>query len=70
MRFPANKICAFGGDYLFPDGVVGHAAIARENISRALAEKVDRGIFDFDRAKEVASWLFVDNPKRVFGLSG
>jgi predicted TIM-barrel fold metal-dependent hydrolase len=65
---PANKICGFGGDYLFPDGVVGHAAIARENVSRALAEKVDRGIFDLDRGKEIASMLFVDTPKRIFSL--
>jgi len=65
---PANKICAFGGDYLFPDGVVGHAALARQNVARALAAKVDRGVFDLDRAKEIAGWVFVDNPKRVFRL--
>jgi len=65
---PANKISAFGGDYLFPDGVYGHQYLAREDVARALAIKVADGCFDVERAKEVARWLFVDNPKRIFKL--
>jgi len=65
---PANKINAFGGDYIFVDGVYGHQYIARENVAKALAEKVAGGCFDIDRAKEIATWLFVCNPKRVFKL--
>ncbi len=65
---PANKISAFGGDYLFPDGVYGHQVIARDNVAKALAIKVDEGVFDLDRACEIARWLFVDNPGRIFGL--
>ena len=65
---PANKISAFGGDYGFVDGVYGHQRIARENVAWSLATKVADGSFDMDRAKEIAGWVFVDNPKRLFGL--
>ncbi|MCD6404836.1 MAG: amidohydrolase family protein [Planctomycetes bacterium] len=65
---PANKISAFGGDYCFPDGVYGHQKIARQNVARTLALKVEEGTFDLDRAKEISTWLFVDNPKRIFNL--
>jgi uncharacterized protein len=65
---PINKISAFGGDYLFIDGVYGHQYIARENVSRVLAEKVSRGLFDLDRAKQIATLLFYGNPKEIFKL--
>ena len=65
---PANKISAFGGDYCFVDGVYGHQKLARQNVAMALAAKVDDGSFDLDRAREIAGWLFVDNPTRIFGL--
>lgn len=63
---PANKISAFGGDYLFPDGVYGHQKMARENVARTLALKIEEGTFDVEGAKEIATWLFVDNPRRIF----
>ncbi|MFH0965917.1 MAG: amidohydrolase family protein [Planctomycetota bacterium] len=63
---PASKISAFGGDYAFVDGVVGHLEIARRNVARALAEKVHLDVFDMDRAKEIATMLFHDNPARIF----
>jgi hypothetical protein len=66
---PFNKISAFGGDYLFVDGVYGHQQIARENVSKALALKVDEGIFDLDRAKEIARCLFYENPLKIFKCS-
>lgn len=65
---PANKISAFGGDYIPIDPVYGHQYIARENVARALAIKVADGCFDADRAKEIARWVFVDNPRRIFKL--
>jgi hypothetical protein len=67
---PANKISAFGGDYLFIDGVCGHQHLARENVSRALTRKVEDGVMDVDRAKEVAGMLFFENPQRIFKLEG
>ena len=65
---PANKISAFGGDYCFVDGVYGHQFLARRNVAAALADKVTDGSFSLPRATEVATWLFVDNPRRLFGL--
>lgn len=66
---PANKISAFGGDYLFVDGVYGHQCLARRNVAASLATKVADGSFDLDRARQIATWLFVDNPVRLFGLT-
>jgi hypothetical protein len=65
---PANKISGFGGDYAFVDGVYGHQYLAREDIARALAVKVDAGTFDLDRAKQIAQMLLFDNPKAIFNL--
>ncbi len=66
---PANKICAFGGDYFFVDGVYGHVTLARENIARVLSIKVDEGVFDLERAKEILKWMFVDTPAKLFKLT-
>ena len=66
---PANKIIAFGGDYCFVDGVYGHQKLARENVATVLADKVADGSFDLDRAKQIAHWLFVDNPARILKLT-
>ena len=65
---PANKICAFGGDYFFVDGVFGHVTLARENVAKALSIKVEKGIFDIDRAKEIIHWMFIDTPAKLFGI--
>jgi len=65
---PANKISAFGGYYLFVDGVFGHSLMAYRNVSRALSIKVEDGTFDIDTAKETAEMLFIKNPERIFKL--
>ncbi len=65
---PANKISAFGGDYCFVDGIYGHQYLARHNVAAALAQKVADGSFDLARAKEIARWVLVDNPVKLFGL--
>ena len=66
---PFSKISAFGGDYLFVDGVFGHLLMARENVARVLAEKVREGTFDRNQALAVARAVFHDNPARIFGLT-
>ena len=66
---PANKIIAFGGDYCFVDGVYGHQKLARENVATVLADKVADDSFDLDRARQIARWLFVDNPARILKLT-
>ncbi len=63
-----NKILGFGGDYCFIDGVAGHQFMARENIARTLAKKIDEGVFDYDTAKHVAKSIFFDNPKKLYKL--
>lgn len=67
---PLNKLSAFGGDYLFIDGVYGHQYLARINVAKALALKVSDGIFDIDKAKETAKMFFYDNPMKLFRLEG
>ncbi len=57
-----------GGDYAFIDGVYGHQYLARRTVARALAQKIEDEAMDLDRAKEVARWLFVDNPMALFNL--
>jgi hypothetical protein len=66
---PYNKISAFGGDYLFVDGVYGHLRMARENVSRVLADKVAEGVFSLDVAVKIGRALFYDNPMRIFKLA-
>jgi hypothetical protein len=66
---PANKIMAFGGDYCLVDGVYGHQKMARGNVASSLAQKVADGSFDLDRARQIAGWVFYDNPVRLFGLA-
>jgi predicted TIM-barrel fold metal-dependent hydrolase len=65
---PANKISAFGGNYIIVDGIYGHQYLARQNVVRALTQKVIDGSISLGRAKEIASWVFCENPKRLFGL--
>ena len=65
---PVNKISAFGGDYAFIDGVYGHQYMARVNVSKSLVQKVKEGVFDIDRAREIAKMLFYDNPVKIFKL--
>ena len=42
---PTNKIMAFGGDYLFPEGVYAHSLVARRVVAEVLAWKVKDGYF-------------------------
>jgi hypothetical protein len=60
----------FGGDYAFIEGVYGHAVIAKENIARVLASKVEDGTYSLDEAKKYAGWLLWDNPMRLFFAPG
>lgn len=69
LTIPLNKISAFGGDYLFIDGVYGHIKIAQKNVAMALSLKVQDRIFDLDMAKKVAQMLFYENPKNIFRLN-
>jgi predicted TIM-barrel fold metal-dependent hydrolase len=67
--FPYSKICGFGGDYGFVDGVFGHQQIARENIARALSRKIEKGLFGLAEARKIGKARLYDNPVRIFGIS-
>lgn len=63
-----NKLSAFGGDYRMPETVYGHLVMAKQNISRVLARKVEDGIFSTNRACEIARMILQDNPLKIFNL--
>ncbi len=63
---PVNKIMGFGGDFLCVEGSYGHSVMARDNVARVLAKKVDDGVYVMDEAKKYANWILRDNPKRLF----
>lgn len=65
---PINKISAFGGDYVFIDGVYGHLKLAQADVAKALTVKIKEGLFDLDEAKNIAKMFFYDNPKNIFKL--
>jgi len=65
---PYTKIFAFGGDYVFFDGVVGHLTMAKQNICEVLAEKIERGEYTMALAEKILRAVFYDNAKRVFKL--
>lgn len=50
---PINKLLPFGGDYLPVEPVLGHAAMARRGLARALWELVEEDWLTLDEALEV-----------------
>lgn len=66
---PYNKILGFGGDYIFVDGVAGHLQLAKETISRVLADKAAAGVMTVDQALRIAYHLLFANAQRVFALT-
>jgi polyhydroxyalkanoate synthesis regulator phasin len=60
----------FGGDYLVVEGVYGHSVIARDNVAKVLASKVNNGDYTLEQAKKYADWLLRENPLRLFFPEG
>ena len=65
---PANKIFAFGGDYIFVEGSYAHSRMARSNVAQVLAEKVKTGYLTEDEAILLAHKVLHDNAVRFFRL--
>ncbi len=65
---PSNKIFGFGGDYVIVEGAYAHARMARDNIARVLAEKVQEHYFSPSEAVEFARRILRDNPLEVFNI--
>ena len=63
---PVGKIIAFGGDYKFIDAVYAHQLMARQNVTKVLADKVDNGSFGMDEARLIARRIFYDNPRSIY----
>lgn len=63
---PVNKILAFGGDYRFPELSYAHARIARRNVARVLAGKVEAGLFGEEQAIETGRLLLRENALALF----
>ena len=66
---PANKIFGFGGDYIFVEGVLPHARLARYNVTKVLADKVDSGYFELEEAKKIADMILRDNAIEFYRLN-
>jgi hypothetical protein len=65
---PSNKILTFGGDYIPVEPVVGHARIAREGVSLALAELVEENWLTLDDALALVEPLLNGNARALFDL--
>lgn len=66
---PLNKIIGFGGDTISPEKVYGIREMTFENLARALASRLERGLVTENRAEEICRlWLF-DNACRIYRLS-
>ena len=64
---PVNKIFGYGGDYRYPELSYAHAKMARRNIARVMAEKVEEGFCGEAEGLEIARMILHDNPDRMFG---
>jgi predicted TIM-barrel fold metal-dependent hydrolase len=66
---PMNKVIGFGGDYNLPvEKVFGHITMAREDIARVLAARIQRGLLTEEQGLGLArKWLW-ENPKELYRL--
>jgi len=65
---PANKIFAFGGDFLIPEGAYGHSIIGRKVVADVLTEKVLDGYLTEDEALRLARMILRENPASLYRL--
>jgi uncharacterized protein len=63
---PASKLLCFGGDYIPVENVVGHSAIARSELARALGELRADGYLDDVRLRELVPKLMHGNATQIF----
>ena len=65
---PANKIFAFGGDFIIPEGAYGHSVMARRVVGRVLTEKVLEAYLDENEAVGIARRILRGGPAELFKL--
>lgn len=66
---PCSKIHGFGGDVNYVEETYGHAMIAKREITRVLAEKVEEGRFTEDYVLELARLILRDNAMEHFKVA-
>ena len=66
MAVPATKLFTFGGDFLPVELVPGHAAIARQGISQALAELAEERWINEDEIPGLIERIMRSNAHEVF----
>ena len=66
---PANKIMAFGGDFLNVEGIYGHLQFAKQIVSNVLISKVKDGYFSESEAIKIAQKIFHDNAIEILRLN-
>ncbi len=67
---PVNKMLAFGGDYISSavEKVYGHLVMAREDVSRVLAARIESGTLKEKQAEYIINRWFWDNPAELYNL--
>lgn len=65
---PSNKIFGFGGDSVSVEQIYGHLKLAKDNIARVLANKVEDGSMTLAYAKTIANRILYYNPARFYGF--
>ncbi len=66
---PMNKVLAFGGDYATSvEKVYGHLVMARENIGRVFARRIQEKRMTENQALTLINKWFLDNPKELYRL--
>lgn len=66
LAAPANKLLLFGGDYIPVEPVVGHAALARRGLARALTRLAADGWMTETEAVEAVEPLMRGNAAKLF----
>lgn len=67
---PYTKILGFGGDYRYVELTYAHSVMARDNVARVLAEKVEEKWCSESEAVEIAKALLAGNAARLFPRKG
>jgi predicted TIM-barrel fold metal-dependent hydrolase len=65
---PSNKIFAFGGDFIIPEGAYGHSVMARQVVGRVLTRKVEDGYLSEEEAMRLAHRILRENPANLYRL--
>ena len=66
MAAPACKLFTFGGDYLPVELVAGHAAIARQGITQAIAELIEEDWLAEDEAPALIDRIMRGNAHEIY----